>query len=334
MQQVSIIIPVYNKEAYLKKTLDMILAQSYREWELILVNDGSTDRSWEIIKEYQAKDTRITAVMQDNRGVSSARNTGLRLAKGQWVWFVDADDIPSSTFLESVFSKREYEDIDLIVGNYTKIDANGETVSVEIEERGQVLSKEFPDLFMKYQYKIGFWGYLWNKLIRRSVIEKYFLEFEQGLTLAEDLKFMTSVYAVQTSIYLLPDIAMQYTIDALNSSSEKKIDYKAQLNIQKKIYDWLVTQNNRIDYLDFMKKQISYYVAFVVFYCLEENGDYINIAKELEKDKTIRGLLCTQNMSGVMKHIISLIKKRNWVGLSLYLKGRCIIRSGYRKLFL
>ncbi len=334
MQQVSIIIPVYNKEAYLKKTLDMILAQSYREWELILVNDGSTDRSWEIIKEYQAKDTRITAVMQDNRGVSSARNAGLRLAKGQWVWFVDADDIPSSTFLESVFSKREYEDIDLIVGNYTKIDANGETVSVEIEERGQVLSKEFPDLFMKYQYKIGFWGYLWNKLIRRSVIEKYFLEFEQGLTLAEDLKFMISVYAVQTSIYLLPDIAMQYTIDALNSSSEKKIDYKAQLNIQKKIYDWLVTQNNRIDYLDFMKKQISYYVAFVVFYCSEENGDYINTAKELEKDKTIRGLLCTRNMSGVMKHIISLIKKKNWVGLSLYLKGRCIIRTGYRKLFL
>ena len=92
---VSIIMPVYNKELYMRKTLENICNQDFKNWELIIVDDGSTDNGKVIIEEYVKRDKRIFAYYQKNRGVSDARNNGLEYAKGEWIWFVDSDDIPS-----------------------------------------------------------------------------------------------------------------------------------------------------------------------------------------------------------------------------------------------
>lgn len=86
MPKVSIIMPVYNKAAFLKQTLDAIVSQKYSDWELIIVNDGSTDESEAIIKQYIKKEFRISYISQYNKGVSAARNTGLCKAKGEWIW--------------------------------------------------------------------------------------------------------------------------------------------------------------------------------------------------------------------------------------------------------
>lgn len=97
---ISIVIPVYNAEKYLRACLDSMLAQTYKNWEAICVNDGSSDNSAQILEEYAAKDARFHIINQPNSGVSTARNTGMRQTTGKYIYFMDADDIVSPYLFE------------------------------------------------------------------------------------------------------------------------------------------------------------------------------------------------------------------------------------------
>ena len=121
MPKISIIVPVYNAEQWLERCIDSIVAQTYTDWELLLIDDGSTDASGDICDRYAASDPRIQAFHKPNGGVSSARNLGLDHAKGEWITFVDSDDYIEARFLES-FS--ECFDADLIIGNAKIIENN------------------------------------------------------------------------------------------------------------------------------------------------------------------------------------------------------------------
>ena len=134
---VSIIMPVYNKELYMRKTLENICNQDFKNWELIIVDDGSTDNGKVIIEEYVKRDKRIFAYYQKNRGVSDARNNGLEYAKGEWIWFVDSDDIPSKNFLSEVFKMDIVKGTDVIVGNYSKVFPDGNYRILDQEEYRQ-----------------------------------------------------------------------------------------------------------------------------------------------------------------------------------------------------
>ena len=130
---VSIIMPVYNKELYMRKTLENICNQDFKNWELIIVDDGSTDNGKVIIEEYVKRDKRIFAYYQKNRGVSDARNNGLEYAKGEWIWFVDSDDIPSKNFLSEVFKMDIVKGTDVIVGNYSKVFPDGKVENMIVD---------------------------------------------------------------------------------------------------------------------------------------------------------------------------------------------------------
>lgn len=330
--KVSIIMPVYNKALYLQRTFDALVHQEFKDWELIVIDDGSTDESQKIIEKYVAMDNRIRNKCQKNQGVSQARNEGLKLACGEWIWFVDADDLPSYDFLNKAFSVKNDNAIDLIIGFYWKMFPDGKIKKVYLEEKGIVSSKEIPDLFMKYQYETGYWGYLWNKLIRRSIIIENHLQFQMGLTLAEDLKFMISVYRDCQSIYILPELAMIYMIDTQNSSSKKKIDYPAQLLIHLDIYRWIVEEQGCDVYAAFLRKQITYYVAFSIFYGFEENSGFLNLAQKYAESGEIYPLLDPRRLNSVMKPIIYCVKWKWWGVLKLYLYGRDLLRRVYRHL--
>lgn len=331
--KVSIIMPVYNKALYLQRTFDALVRQEFKDWELIVIDDGSTDESQEIIEKYVATDHRIRNKRQKNQGASQARNEGLKLACGEWIWFVDADDLPSYDFLNKAFSVKNDDDaIDLIIGFYSKMFPDGKMKQVHLEEQGVVSSKEIPDLFIKYQYETGYWGYLWNKLIRRSIIIENHLQFQIGLTLAEDLKFMISVYRNCQSIYILPESAMIYMIGTQNSSSEKKIDYPAQLLIHLEIYRWIVEEQGCDEYATFLRKQITYYVAFSIFYGFEEKNGFLNLAQKFAGSSEIYPLLDPRELDLVMKPIIYCVKWKWWGVLKLYLYGRDLLRRVYRHL--
>jgi len=332
MPKVSIVLPVYNKEEYLPTTLNSLLSQSYQDWELIAVDDGSTDTSGEILEHFARRDPRITLVSQENRGVSAARNSGLSKAAGEWVWFVDADDVPNKDFLADVFACSIDEKVGIIVGNYERLEKNRTVTQVEIEERGCISAKQFPDLFMKYQYHTGFWGYLWNKLINRKQLLSSNVKFQEGLTLAEDLKFMVELYRSGAMLFCAPCVAMRYTVDSNNSSSEKKIDYWSQLEIQIEIKKWIVDSRGCDKYRNFFKKVISSYAAFVVFYGYEDNLDCTNLAEKLVDNPDVRLQLCTKKIEATMRPIVLFLKRKWFLAMNAYLLGRKTVRNLYRML--
>lgn len=329
MPKVSIIMPVFNKERYLKQTLKTIKEQKFENWELIIVNDGSTDRSRDILEKFISTDSRMKLINQENAGVSSARNTGIRNATGEWIWFIDADDVPDINFLNNAFIHMN-ESSSIIVGNFSLLFSNGRIEHVKIKENGFVDSETIVDLFMLYQYKNGYWGYLWNKLICRKLIIDSSIWFKEGLKLAEDLDFLVSLYQVCDNIYLLQNHAMQYTVDAINSSKNYEIDYVAQLQVQLNIYSWIIEKKNRIEYLPELMCIISRFAAYVVFYSFEKGSDYKTKAINLMTDSKIYSLLNPVGVEKTMVPIVKGLKKRSFFIIFVYLNFRFIIRKFYR----
>lgn len=331
--EVSIIMPVYNKESYLQRVLEQILAQNFQKWELIAVDDGSSDHGREILERYQKKESRMMVWHQSNAGVSVARNQGLHLAKGRWIWFVDADDLPSGNFLTEVVPQMNDETVDVIAAGYTKVYPDGQEEIVQTEECGVISGRRLPRLFMEYQYRNGFWGYLWNKLIRHSLITEEKIQFQEHLTLAEDLKFMVQVYQHCKKLFLSDENAMYYTVNAKNSSAEKKIDYPAQLRIQREIYEWVVQRKKEQQYRDFFRRQLGNYLAFCVFYGFEEQEDPKETVAEIPDAEKILAMADINGTDKIMRPILYCLKKKRWHFLYGYLYGRKGLRSLYRSLW-
>ena len=109
MPEVSVIVPVYNMEEYLPRCIESILAQTYRDFELILVDDGSSDNSGNMCDEYALKDNRIKSVHKENDGVSSARNCGLQVAEGKYILFIDSDDFVDPSYIGELLENKEYD---------------------------------------------------------------------------------------------------------------------------------------------------------------------------------------------------------------------------------
>ena len=119
MKKISVIVPVYNVEDYLRKCLDSLVNQDFKDYEIIVVNDGSPDNSWDIILEYEEKYSKIIrAFKKENGGLSSARNFGLEKAKGKYVCFIDSDDYVSLDFLSKLYNKAIEEDADIVASDF------------------------------------------------------------------------------------------------------------------------------------------------------------------------------------------------------------------------
>ena len=118
MKSVSIIVPIYNAQIYLEKCISSILSQSYKDFELILVDDGSKDESGKICDKWQKKDERIVVIHQENQGVSSARNEGLKRASGTFITFADADDIMKQNYLEVLVNEQDKSNADFVVAAF------------------------------------------------------------------------------------------------------------------------------------------------------------------------------------------------------------------------
>lgn len=331
MVQVSIIMPLYNKKQYVENVINAIIDQTYQDWELIVVNDGSSDGSEKIVQQMIQKDDRIKLINQENKGVSEARNKALQFAKGKWIWFVDADDMPQKDFLK-IALKESLDDVKIIIGSFDRYYEDQEIQHIEIEEKGTIEGNDISTLFMKYQYENGYWGYLWNKLIYREWILNENIKFEKNLKLAEDLKFMIQLYRLDPKIKIVSCCAMRYTVDAYNSSKDKKIDYYAQMHIQLMIYDWIVTEKGQVNYDDNLKRIISNYAGCIIFHAFENGEDYQEKALKLMNETKTIDLLMTVGIDKVMQPIVKGLKERKLRKIEIYLNSRNLIRKLYRKI--
>ena len=188
---ISIIIPVFNTIQYLPRCLESVLNQSFTDFELVLVDDGSTDGSGETCDAYAQKDSRIRVYHQENGGVSSARNLGLDHATGDWIYFVDSDDEVLPDGLQTLVNCIS-DEVDIVMGGYVDVDENG--VPFEVNKRVDViLSKKqsLVSLYGGYGSYYPYCGYLWMRLLRRRVIQESHLLFNPAFAVKEDTLFLT-----------------------------------------------------------------------------------------------------------------------------------------------
>lgn len=139
MKEISVIVPVYNVENYLDQCIQSILNQSFPKFELILINDGSTDRSGEICERYAKKDDRITLIHQENKGLSMARNKGLKVATGEYITFVDSDDSIHSALLNTLYSNLMEHQADISIVNYQSVVKNAVPENIRVKNNVKVL---------------------------------------------------------------------------------------------------------------------------------------------------------------------------------------------------
>lgn len=183
---VSIIIPVYNGEKYLSACLDSIFQQSFQDYKVYIINDGSTDRTSEILETY-TEHPKVSIINQDNAGVSAARNKGLELVVGEYVVFLDADDIVLPGFFETLLAPFENEQILLTTSSYKTTDIEtGQVRILQFEPR--TLSQDEAGEYMLSEQ--GPQGYLWNKMFRLTKIRELGLQFHPDIFMAEDLLFV------------------------------------------------------------------------------------------------------------------------------------------------
>ena len=209
---VSIILPVYNAQTHLARCIGSILNQTYRNLELIILNDGSRDQSLPVCEEFRAKDSRIVLVDKDNSGVSDTRNLGLKLAGGQYVQFVDSDDYIDPDFTGHLVAAAEENNADLVIAPYKMVIPAGASKPEQVLEKIQddlgVMSVARPPEVREYGFLPAgvydkdtfalrlmdkpasyFYSVLWNKLYRRDLLVENDVQFASEMKWAEDLVF-------------------------------------------------------------------------------------------------------------------------------------------------
>ncbi len=202
--KVSIIIPCYNVEKYLVETLESVKAQTFADYEVLLINDGSQDHTIDIIEEYCKSDFRFHVYTQKNQGVSAARNRGMDLARGDYVAFYDADDFIPKWALENMVMAAELEFADLVIGRYRIRNVSGTKMvksSIRLSNK-RTIRRFDPDMLWAFS--------VCNKLFRRAAIEKLHLRFRTDLKITEDGLFLIQFAHNCGKITGAPVIAYEY----------------------------------------------------------------------------------------------------------------------------
>ncbi|MCM1312359.1 MAG: glycosyltransferase [Bacteroides sp.] len=221
MPKISVIVPVYNVEKYLHRCIDSILAQIFTDFELLLVDDGSTDGSGSICDEYAKKDSRVRVFHKANGGVSSARNMGLDHARGEWITFVDSDDWLADSFS---FSMIDDDDEDLIVFSYE--DTHEDRISYNIEEGCWKTAAEIRE-FMRQNINSFMMKCPWAKFYKRKLIGN--LRFDTNMRVSEDNLFVLNYLSKIQSCKVYEDLMYIY-------NDEGVFERKYQQSIGQSIY--------------------------------------------------------------------------------------------------
>lgn len=219
---VSIIVPVYNTQKYLEQCVTSLLSQTYRNLQIILVDDGSTDGSGNLCDAFATEDGRIQVIHQKNQGVSAARNCGLEKANGEWALFVDSDDILPKDSLASLVKSGA----DLTMGCLEEFDESGSLVEAPKFIPSQTLSRK-QALEMLFDESVwGYQGYLCNKLYRLQVIQNFKIRFDPVIQYNEDRLFVMEYLLHCNNITIIPQTVYFYRQRAESAMGQMKALFK------------------------------------------------------------------------------------------------------------
>ena len=238
MAEVSIIVPVYQVEKYISQCIQSVLNQTFQDFELILVDDGSKDQSGIICDSYAARDDRIIVIHTENRGAASARNTGLEDASGRYITFLDGDDYITGNMLERLHEVIERSEYDMVAcGFLNLLPDEGDNFVVGLPEM-TVCGRDVLE-HLKNEPNHGVWTVVWNKIYRREVLDN--LRFPDGKYF-EDEFFSTSLFLTAGQIHTIPDILCYHRVLATSTMNTQKSE-------------------NYLDLLDALQERIEVYLT-------------------------------------------------------------------------
>lgn len=263
---ISVIITIFNKKTYLRNCIESVINQKYHNLEIILVDDGSTDGSAEICDEYVKKDSRITVIHKQNEGLVSARKSGINIASGKYITYVDADDWIEDTYYEKVYWRMVENDADIIATGYIKEDGKEvREVRNNIEsgyyEKDELLKEVYCKmLYSGGMYKFGISQYVWNKFYKKDILTKNQMAVDESIVTGEDVACVYPCLLEAKSIDVF-NICQYHYIIYPDSMSRICDDYLADNAF--KLYAYLKERFACSVHHEILQWQLSHYIVYL-----------------------------------------------------------------------
>ena len=272
MPEVSMIMPLFNKARYLSDALESVMAQTFSDFELIIIDDGSDDHGFEIASEYAEKDKRFRVYSIENHGVSHARNMGMACAEGKYITFMDADDTVHPSFIDNMYTCLQKSQADIVISGIIKHRDGVVRGEMAYSRTGLFSMDEILTDFASEQKRCGIFGSCVAKMFPRELANG--IQFDEKLNLAEDFDFYLRLYAKAQMVYCDDKLYYYYLQETENSSvqvADEQIDYFGQLQISVRYRNFL---NEKKAYRGVNEKivseQITNYLFLSLFYCPQE----------------------------------------------------------------
>ena len=249
--KVSVIIPVYNTQPWLKECLDSVLRQTMADFEVICVDDGSTDRSGDILREYAAKDARFCVISQKNKGQSAARNAGINIARGTYIYFLDSDDYIEPDLLETACRELDNKKLDIVFFDTVVFGETGisqETVDIKNKyytmhgDYSEVFKGE--DLLFNFLKNGDFCSSVCKQIVRKDFLEEHQLRFYEGIINEDDLYTFKATALARRAAYV--HRVFFHRRLRMNSTVTKPVDFQSPYGYFvciKECYCFLLQQN-------------------------------------------------------------------------------------------
>jgi len=263
---ISVVVPIFNKAEYLPKCLNSITGQTYKNLEIICVDDGSTDGSLEIINEYRKRDSRIIVIKKENGGATSARKAGVKAASGSYIGCVDADDWVDPNMYELLLDYALRFNVDIVTcgycleGNYTTF--HEDTVEEGLYDGNKIQYLRDNTIYRQGYRTTGIRGSLCCKLFEAELFKEIQLKMPDELTLAEDKMCLLSFMLEANSAYVLKKPLYHWVIHNESMSHAKKTDYLIRIQ---HVYEYLHKISNHPNFTEKMRNQSDIYVIEILF---------------------------------------------------------------------
>ena len=259
---VSIIVPIYNAEQYLRRCVDSILNQEYTDYELLLVNDGSTDASGDICEEYGDQDPRVIVIQKENTGVSDSRNRALDRARGKYLQFLDSDDWITPDATRLFVRAAEENGCDMVISDFYRVVGERLSPKGDIEEEGVLTREEFAAHMMENPADF-YYGVLWNKLYRRDIVEEHKLRMDTDISWCEDFMFNLE-YIRYAKVFYALHAPIYYYVKRKGSLASQGINISKTVKMKLNVFEYY---NNFYKHVleeeDYEKNRLQVYRFFI-----------------------------------------------------------------------
>lgn len=231
---VTIIVPVYNSENTIARCIESVIGQEFTDFEFIIVDDGSKDRSGAICDEYAAKDKRIRVIHKENTGVSDSRNLALSQARGEYIQFIDSDDWLTDDATSLMYKTAKEKNCDMVISDFYRVVGQRVSQKGDIEEDSIMTREQFAAHMMDNPADF-YYGVLWNKFFRRDIIEKYNLRMDEQINWCEDFMFNLEYIRHADNFYALR-VPIYYYVKTKGSLASQGMSLVKTINMKRMVF--------------------------------------------------------------------------------------------------